>query len=159
LSPASTAPTVTADDCVFCGIVAGEMPARTVHETDRTLAFLDVNPLARGHTLVVPRTHRARLADLDPADADALFGAATDLVPVVEAAVDADGVTVGVNDGTAAGQEVPHVHVHLVPRFDGDDGGPIHAALGSRPDLSEADLDDVAEAIRAAGDDDARDAA
>jgi histidine triad (HIT) family protein len=143
-----------ADDCIFCAIVAGEAPARTVHETDRVVAFLDVNPLARGHTLVVPRAHAERLGDLSADDATGLFGAVHELAPVVEAAVDADATTIGINDGTAAGQEVPHVHVHLVPRFEGDGGGPIHRVTGDRPDLTEPELDDVAERIRTGDDHD-----
>ncbi|MFB6080953.1 MAG: HIT family protein [Haloferacaceae archaeon] len=134
-------------NCIFCRIVAGEAPARTVGEAETTLAFLDANPLAPGHTLVVPRDHRERIADMDRDLAADLFGAVYDLVPRIEAAVDADGVTVGVNDGRAAGQEVPHVHAHLVPRFDGDGGGPIHRVAGRRPDLSDDDLDAIAERI------------
>jgi histidine triad (HIT) family protein len=138
-------------DCVFCSIVDGDLPARAVYETETTLAFLDANPLARGHALVVPRAHHERLGDL-PADLAAdVFATVHDLVPAVETAVDADAVTVGVNDGAAAGQEVPHVHVHLVPRFEGDGGGPIHAVAGTRPDLSEAELDSVAAAIEDEG--------
>jgi histidine triad (HIT) family protein len=136
------------DDCIFCSIVSGDVPGRVVHETDDALAFLDANPLARGHTLVVPKAHRGRLGDLSAAESAAVFGAVHDLADRVERAVDADGLTVGVNDGEAAGQEVPHVHVHLVPRFEGDGGGPIHAVAGARPDLSETELDDVAERIR-----------
>ena len=64
-----------------------------------------------------------------------------------ESAVDADGATVAINDGEAAGQEVPHVHAHIVPRFDDDSGGPIHAAFGERPELSEDELDEIADSI------------
>jgi histidine triad (HIT) family protein len=138
-----------AADCIFCSILDGEIPSRTVHETDDAVAFLDVNPLARGHTLVVPRTHGSRLADLSSDDHAALFAAVRDVAPAVEAAVDADGVTVAVNDGAAAGQEVPHVHVHLVPRHDDDGAGPIHAAFPEPPALDDDELDDVADAIRA----------
>jgi histidine triad (HIT) family protein len=137
-----------ADDCVFCAIVDGEIPARTVHETDDVLAFLDANPLVPGHTLVIPKAHHERLADL-PADlAASVWAAVSDLGPRVEAAVDADGATVGVNDGAAAGQEVPHVHVHLVPRHEGDGGGPIHAAFSGQRDVPDDELDAVAESVR-----------
>ena len=135
------------DDCIFCAIVAGEIPARTVHETDDVLAFLDANPLARGHTLVIPKTHAAHVGDLAAADARALFDVVTELTPQVQSAVDADAATVGINDGEAAGQEVPHVHVHLIPRFEGDGGAPIHAVGGDQPDLSDDDLDTIANAI------------
>jgi histidine triad (HIT) family protein len=148
---------MSADDCIFCAIEAGEMPSRTVHETDEVIAFLDVNPLAEGHTLVVPRAHHARLGAVPAETSDAVFGVVHELVPTVETAVDADAVTVGVNDGAAAGQEVPHVHVHVVPRFEGDGGGPIHAVAGRRPDLSDAELDEVADRIQTAAADAERD--
>jgi histidine triad (HIT) family protein len=131
-------------NCVFCRIVDGELPARTVTETDTTLAFLDANPLARGHALVIPKDHHARIGDLPGDLAGDLFDQLYRLVPAVQEAVDADAANVGFNDGPASGQEVPHVHGHVVPRFEGDGGRPIHAVAGSRPDLSEAELDDVA---------------
>lgn len=139
-----------AADCVFCGIVDGEVPSRSVYETDRVLAFLDVNPLTRGHTLVVPKAHHSRLKDLPTDVAGSLFEAVQALLTGVESAVDADATTLAVNDGPAAGQEVPHVHVHLVPRRSGDDGGPIHAAFGSRPSLTEAEFDAIADRVSAA---------
>ncbi|ELZ73931.1 histidine triad protein [Haloferax prahovense DSM 18310] len=134
-------------DCIFCAIVDGDIPGRIVHKTEHSLAFLDANPLAPGHTLVVPKEHHARLDEV-PADAAAdLFAAVNDLVPRVEAAVDADATNVGINNGPAAGQEVDHVHVHIVPRFEGDGGSPIHAVAGERPDLSDEELADIEAAI------------
>jgi histidine triad (HIT) family protein len=138
------------DETIFEKIAAGELPARVVYETDTAMAFLDSNPLAPGHTLVIPKTGYERVGEMPDDVASEVWAAVQELTPKVESAVDADAVTVGVNDGDAAGQEVPHVHVHLVPRFDGDGGGPIHAAAGERPDLSEAELDDVASAIEEA---------
>jgi histidine triad (HIT) family protein len=135
------------DDCIFCSIVAGDIPARTVRETEEILAFLDANPLARGHTLVIPKAHAEHVGDLDDGLASELFAAVTELTPRVQAAVDADGANVGINDGEAAGQEVPHVHVHIIPRFEGDGGAPLHAVGGTRPDLSDDELDAVADAI------------
>lgn len=138
-------------DCVFCRIVAGTASARFVRETETTIAFLDANPLARGHTLVIPKAHHERVAEMDRDLAADVFAEVRELVPRVEDAVDADGVNVGVNDGGAAGQEVPHVHVHLVPRFGDDDGGPIHRVVGSRPDVSEREMADIAERIGRSG--------
>jgi len=132
------------DDCVFCSIVAGDIPARTVHETDDVLAFLDATPLAPGHTLVIPKAHARHVGDLDDDLASDLFAAVTELTPRVQDAVDADAANVGINDGEAAGQEVPHVHVHVIPRFEGDGGAPLHAVGGERPDLSDAELDAIA---------------
>ncbi|MFB6161426.1 MAG: HIT family protein [Haloferacaceae archaeon] len=139
------------DDCIFCAIAAGDAPARVVRETETTVAFLDANPLAPGHTLVVPKAHHERVGGMDADLAADVFAEVYELVPRAEHAVDADATTVGINDGRAAGQEVPHVHAHVVPRFEGDGGGPIHAAAGTRPDLSGDDLDDIAGRIRAGG--------
>ncbi|WP_251342158.1 HIT family protein [Haloplanus halophilus] len=137
-------------DCIFCSIVDGEIPSHTVHEDDAVTAFLDANPLARGHTLVIPKAHHERLNDL-PADLAAdLFAAVHDLTDRVEAAVDAEATTVAVNNGELAGQEVPHVHVHIVPRFEGDGGRPIHALIEERPDVDDDELVDVAAAIESA---------
>ena len=134
-------------ECIFCSIVDGEIPSRTVYETDEVLAFLDANPLAEGHTLVIPKAHHERLTDVPPSLAAEVMDALYRVTGAVEAAVDAEGATVGFNDGEAAGQEVPHVHGHVIPRWAGDGGGPIHAVAGERPDLGDDELDDVAERI------------
>lgn len=139
------------DDCIFCRIVDGEIPARVVRETDTTLAFLDANPLARGHTLVIPKDHHRRVQDMPEEVADDVFSEVYELAGRVEAAVDADAATIAVNNGEAAGQEVPHVHGHLVPRFEGDGGRPIHAITGERPDLSDDELDEITERISRGG--------
>lgn len=135
------------DDCIFCAIVDGEIPSRTVYEDEETLAFLDANPLAPGHVLVIPKTHHERLNDLPEELAGAVLDALYQLVSPVETAVEAEGTTVAFNNGAAAGQEVPHVHGHIIPRFEGDGGGPIHAITGSRPDLSDEELDSIADNI------------
>jgi len=137
-----------AEDCIFCRIVAGDIPGRIVAETDHAVAFLDANPLAPGHTLVVPREHYGRLDEIPSAEAAGLFAAVHDLTDSVEAAVDADAVSIGINDGEAAGQEVPHTHVHLVPRFEGDGGGPFHAINPDSEEPSDAELDEIADSIR-----------
>jgi len=135
------------EDCLFCAIVDGEIPSRTVYEDDDVLAFLDANPLAPGHTLVIPKAHHEYVQDLPGDLAGAVFEVLHDLVDGVEAAVDADATTVAFNNGEAAGQEVPHVHGHIVPRFEDDGGGPVHAAFGERPELSDGELDEIADAI------------
>lgn len=136
-------------DCRFCRIVAGAVPGRVVYEDEATAAFLDVNPLAAGHTLVVPRAHRRRIDELDPTIAGDLFQAVAAVTPAVEAAVDAPATTVAVNNGRAAGQEIDHVHVHVVPRWADDGAGAIHGLFRSVPDLDEAEMDGVAEDIEA----------
>jgi histidine triad (HIT) family protein len=137
------------DDCIFCAIASGDAPGYRVREGDDVVAFLDANPLARGHTLVVPRDHHQRLQDVPDETAAALFDTVHDVVPAVEAAVDADATNVGINNGEVAGQVVQHVHCHVIPRFEGDGGRPIHAVAASQEDLSDDELATVAADVRA----------
>jgi histidine triad (HIT) family protein len=112
--------------CIFCRIVAGEIPGEIVAADDYSVAFLDVQPLADGHVLVVPRTHVATVEAMSSADAAAVFAMVHRLAGPVRTAVGAAGNIIGINDGAATGQTVPHVHVHIVPRWEGDGGGSIH---------------------------------
>ena len=132
---------------VFSQIVAGELPARIVYEDETTIAFLDANPLAPGHTLVIPKDEYERLDDVPGDVAADLYATIHRLVPAVEDAVDADASTVAFNNGEEAGQEVPHVHCHIVPRFADDDAGPIHFLFDDIVDLPDDDLDDIAASI------------
>lgn len=136
-----------ADRTIFERIIDGDIPGEIVHETETAAAFLDANPLAPGHTLVVPKEPYERLRDAPPEVSTGVFELVHTLAPAIEDAVDADALTIGANDGTAAGQEVPHLHVHLVPRFDGDGGGSIHSAVGSFADLDDGEMSEIAEAI------------
>jgi hypothetical protein len=95
------------EDCIFCSIVAGDIPGRVVYEDEDTLAFLDANPLAAGHTLVVPKEHYERMNDLPAGVAGAIGEAIATVAPAVESAVDAPASTIAYNNGEAAGQEVP----------------------------------------------------
>jgi len=120
-------------NCIFCRIVAGEVAAEVVLREAATLAFLDVSPLADGHVLVVPLAHVARVEDLPEDGAAALFRAVTRLAGPVRAAVGAAGTTIGINNGEATGQTVPHVHVHIVPRWEGDGASSVHGIFRPGP--------------------------
>lgn len=135
-------------DCVFCRIIRGELPAHKVFEDDRTFAFLDAYPLARGHTLIVPKVHVARLEDPGWEEAKALFKTVHCLVGKVQEAVKAPSSTVAINNGPESGQEIPHVHVHIIPRFRNDGGGPIHAIMRKRPHLTRDEMSKIAQRIR-----------
>jgi histidine triad (HIT) family protein len=107
-------------NCIFCRIVAAEVPAAVVYEDDSVIAFLDVNPLADGHLLVVPRGHYARLTDTPP---ETLAELASVLAPLGRALLQvtgAEGFNLLQNNGRASGQVVEHVHFHLIPRKTGD---------------------------------------
>lgn len=131
--------------CIFCRIVAGEIPAETIASDAVGVAFLDVQPLADGHTLVVPRAHVATVEALDPAAADGLFRLVRRLAGPVREALGAAGTTIGVNNGGATGQTVPHVHVHIVPRWPDDGAGSVHTIFPRRTSRS---LPEVGAAIR-----------
>ncbi|ERG98726.1 MAG: Diadenosine tetraphosphate (Ap4A) hydrolase and other HIT family hydrolase [Haloquadratum sp. J07HQX50] len=133
---------------VFEQIIAGDIPSHMVYESDTISAFLDANPLAVGHTLVVPHEPYERLTNVPETTRIDLWTTVHELLPAIESAVEADATTVGVNDGNEAGQEVPHVHVHIIPRFEDDNGSPIHAVVNQRPDLDQSELETIAETIR-----------
>ncbi|MEC3913048.1 HIT family protein [Nocardia sp. CDC160] len=107
--------------CIFCRIIAGEAPATRIHEDDDLLAFLDIRPITRGHTLVIPKRHATDLDELDPAMGARLFAFGHRLAKSMRrAGLDADGANLLINDGKAAFQTVHHVHLHVIPRHDGD---------------------------------------
>lgn len=106
-------------DTVFSKIIAGQIPCHRVYEDAHVLAFLDIGPLSRGHTLVVPKEPAERLENLSDDAAAALGRALPRLTRAVCAAVGAEACNILINNGPSAGQEVMHVHVHLIPRFPG----------------------------------------
>ena len=107
-------------DCIFCKIITGDIPSHKVYEDDRALAFLDILPACRGHTLVIPKTHAAGLLDIDPGSLAATIVAAQAVARILRAKLKPDGLNMIQNDGAAAGQEVMHYHLHLMPRRYGD---------------------------------------
>ncbi len=125
-------------DCIFCKIIAGEIPSHRVYEDDAVIAFLDINPATRGHTLVVPRRHSNDVFDTAPDDLESAARAVQIVARKLHSVVQADGFNVLQNNGPAAGQAVAHYHVHLIPRRAGDGalrawrpGETDHAALGA----------------------------
>jgi histidine triad (HIT) family protein len=134
-------------DCVFCRIVAGEVPAHVVLDDEVCLAFLDVRPVFPGHVLLIPKAHHETLVDLPPDLVEPLFSRARLLAAAVPAAVDAVGSFVAVNNKVS--QSVPHVHVHVVPRRPKDG---LRGFFWPRQKYAggEEEMASVAEAIRSA---------
>jgi histidine triad (HIT) family protein len=124
-------------DCVFCRIVAGTEPASLAYADDTAVAFLDVAPAVPGHLLVVPRAHAVGLADLDPDVGAHLWRVGQRMAGALRrSSIRADGVNFFLADGAAAFQEVPHVHLHVIPRWRGDGFAlKFKAGRPSRPDL------------------------
>jgi histidine triad (HIT) family protein len=107
-------------DCIFCKILAGEVPATIVDEDERTIAFMDIAPATRGHALVIPRAHTADLLSVDSEDLQAVALAAQRLASRARDRLEADGVNLINSCGAMAWQTVFHFHVHVIPRYDGD---------------------------------------
>jgi histidine triad (HIT) family protein len=107
-------------ECVFCRIVRGELPASVVHEDDACIAFMDLGCVSPGHTLVVAKRHASDLLDLDDVLAGRVFSGVARVAKAMQSAFAPDGLSVYQANGTAAGQTVFHFHVHVVPRWTGD---------------------------------------
>ncbi len=105
--------------CVFCEVIAGRRPGVFLHRDSEVVAFMDRYPIDDGHSLVVPVEHHERLTDMDPASVGAVFGRVPGLARAILAGTGADAFNVAQNNGWAAKQVVPHVHVHIIPRFSG----------------------------------------
>ena len=133
------------DDCIFCKIAAGTVPADTLYEDGATLAFLDIRPNNHGHTLVIPKKHSRNLFDISGEDLAAMARTARVIAPAIIRATGAEGVNLAMNNERPAGQIVFHSHLHIIPRF-ADDG------YRHWPGKSYADGESkrVAEKIRAA---------
>ena len=108
------------NDCVFCAIAAGEIPCFKVYEDESVLAYLDINPFAKGHTLVIPKAHAADLQGIDDAALADLVVHVKRIAAHVKEALGCDGYNIMQNNGAAAGQTVRHIHFHIVPRWEGD---------------------------------------
>ena len=108
-------------DCIFCKIIKGDIPSNKIYENDKVLAFLDIGPVNKGHTLVIPKKHCTNILDIETEDLDAVSEVVRKIAPAIKQAVDADGLTITSSNGEAAGQVVMHSHIHIIPRFE-DDG-------------------------------------
>jgi len=111
---------MTDPDCIFCKILAGELPVTIVDEDERTIAFMDISPATRGHALVIPRTHSADLLSVDAQDLQAVALASRRLARRVSERLRADGVNLVNSCGPAAWQTVFHFHMHVIPRYEDD---------------------------------------
>ncbi len=139
---------MTVDDCVFCRIIRGELPAHRVYEDEMVLAFLDIHPSAPGHTLIIPKSHVAQVEDLLEEESSALFRALHLLVGRIQEAVGATASTIGINNGPGSGQEISHVHIHVIPRSKKDGGGIVQRIVRSTSRPNEDDMIRIAARIK-----------
>ncbi len=108
------------EDCIFCKIVAGEIPSTKVYEDEHTLAFMDISPIVKGHTLVIPKQHHDPITQTPDDILARCISVAKRIAQAQMDALGADGVNLHQANGVAAGQVVPHIHFHVIPRFDKD---------------------------------------
>jgi histidine triad (HIT) family protein len=107
------------EDCIFCKIIKGEIPSTSVYEDDRVFAFMDINPISKGHTLVIPKIHAGNIWEISSEDLGAVQRASKRIAHAIKSALDPDGIACLQLNGSAVGQVVMHYHLHLVPRVKG----------------------------------------
>jgi histidine triad (HIT) family protein len=133
-------------DCIFCKIAKKEIPSKIITETKNSIAFLDTFPLSRGHTLVIPKCHYEKVQDMTDMDNTDLFNTVHKVISKVDKLTGA--TLLAVHNGKDSGQEIPHVHVHLIPRELSDQAGPVHNMFKDRPKLSDKELDELCTKIK-----------
>ena len=133
-------------DCIFCKIAKKVIPSKIIIESKNSVAFLDAFPLSRGHTLVIPKHHYEKIQDMSSNDNDDLFNTVYKVISKVDKITGS--TLLAVHNGKESGQEIPHVHVHLIPRQSDDLAGPVHSMFKNRPKLSEDELDTLCTEIK-----------
>ena len=133
-------------DCIFCKIISGQIPAKKIYETQNSLAFLDAFPLTRGHVLVIPKAHYMKIQEMNKIENADLFESVRLISSKMERI--APSSLVAIHNGKESGQEIPHVHVHIIPRNSKDGAGPVHSMFTKRPTLDSKEFDEIAEILR-----------
>ena len=128
-------------DCIFCKIVNGEIKSRLIMESKNSIAFLDAFPVTKGHTLVIPKTHYGKIQDMSQDDSTDLFRTVYEVVSKIDKITGS--TLLAIHNGKESGQEIPHVHVHLIPRQSNDLAGPVHSMFKNRPNLSDEEFDQL----------------
>ena len=125
-------------DCIFCKIIAGEIPAKILAETENSIAFMDAFPLTKGHSLVIPKKHYEKIQDIPSNENSELFSTVQKIISKVDKLTGA--TLMAIHNGKDAGQEIPHVHVHLIPRSSEDGAGAVHSMFKNAPQITNDDL-------------------
>ncbi len=133
-------------DCIFCKIVSGVIPTKVIAETKNSIAFLDAFPLAKGHTLIIPKHHHEKIQNMSSEENSDLFSTMHKVISKVDKLTGA--TLVAIHNGKEAGQEIPHIHIHLVPRSVNDSGGPIHCLFDSTLNVSDLETNEIYEKLK-----------
>ena len=135
----------SAKSCIFCSIIDDELQAVKLYEDSRYIAFMDKYPINTGHTLVLPKKHHESIFSMQDEEIGKLFSTVSFLAKAIVKALDAKGLNIGQNNGRAANQIVPHVHVHIIPRFNYDSP---NGRWPSRTLISDEELNKIAQKIK-----------
>lgn len=133
-------------DCIFCKIVSGEIKSKFLKETKHSVSFLDAFPLAAGHVLIIPKNHHKKIQDLSIEENADLFSLVYDIISNVDKITGS--TLVAIHNGEDAGQEIPHLHIHLVPRSKDDSAGPIHSMFSSTLTFTESEMNKIYEKLK-----------
>jgi len=133
-------------DCIFCKIANKEIPSQIIAESENSIAFMDASPLTKGHSLVIPKNHHEKVQNM-PKDENAdLFETVRKVLSRVDKITGA--TLLAVHNGKESGQEIPHVHVHLIPRSSEDLAGPVHSMFNQKITLSENEIFEIHEKLK-----------
>jgi histidine triad (HIT) family protein len=135
-------------ECIFCKIALKKIPTNIIIENDKTMAFLDAYPLAKGHVLVIPKDHYSKIQELDENSSQSLFNVLWKITDPIEKAMGVNSSTIAIHNGKEAGQEIPHVHIHVIPRESGDGAGPVHSMFKNKPNATNLDMSSIVEEIK-----------
>jgi histidine triad (HIT) family protein len=138
----------TADTCIFCKIAQKKIDAKIIDENENAIAFLDAFPLTAGHTLVITKKHYAKLQEVELDQMAYLFNLIHKILPPIEKGTGVQSTLIAIHNGKDAGQVIPHLHVHIVPRKAGDGGGAIHSMFDSSDRLGESEMNKVLKRIK-----------
>ena len=133
-------------DCIFCKIISGDIPVKILKETTQSISFLDAFPLAKGHALVIPKKHHQKIQDMSSEENIDLFSLVHEIISKVDTITGS--TLIAVHNGADAGQEIPHVHVHLVPRDKNDSAGAIHSMFEPSLKLSDSENNEIYEKLK-----------
>lgn len=120
-------------DCLFCKIGNKEIKGEIIYEDEHAFAILDIMPRSTGHTMVIPKVHAETMSDLPDAEMGPVFNAVKKVISRIKEVLKPDGFTIGINHGDVSGQTVKHLHIHILPRWNGDQGTSIHSVVNDPP--------------------------
>jgi histidine triad (HIT) family protein len=133
-------------DCIFCKIASKEIPAKILVETDSCIGFLDAFPLAKGHALVIPKNHYEKIQNMPKELNIELFTMVHELIPKIDSLTGS--TLVAIHNGKESGQEIPHVHVHLIPRSKTDSAGAVHSMFKNDIKFTNAELSELCQNLK-----------